>query len=82
MYDYSELPEGLQGGMQRYIEQGIQAGHFLTAVLSNDLFGAVNRADGNNLPRLQEIVHWIYNEAPNGCWGSSEKVAKWKGSGN
>ena len=40
--DYSKLPHGLRDGMQRYIENGAQVGHFLTAVLSNDLAGAVN----------------------------------------
>ena len=33
MYDYSGLPEGLQGGMQLYVEKGISTGGFLTACL-------------------------------------------------
>tara|TARA_Y100000310_G_scaffold147661_1_gene146887 strand:- start:217 stop:486 length:270 start_codon:yes stop_codon:yes gene_type:complete len=78
--NYAELPEGLQGGMQRYVEDGIQAGHFLTAVLSNNLLGAVSRADGTNIKLIPEIVRWIYNEAPSGCWGSAEKVQAWQGT--
>lgn len=80
MYKYSTLPEGLQGSMQRYIENGIQTGHFLKAVLSNDLFGAVSRADGTNIKILPEIVRWIYNEAPSTCWGNEEKVQAWQGT--
>jgi len=79
--DYSQLPVGLQDGMQRYFEDGIGAGHFLTACLENDLVGAVNRADSTNIHRLQDIVRFMYNELPQGCWGSKEKVRAWKGDG-
>ena len=65
--------------MKRYIEDGIRAGGFLMACLENDLLGAMNRADVNNLPRLQEIVYWMYDEIPVGCWGSKEKVSTWRG---
>lgn len=81
MYDYSKLPEGLQDGMKLYIEEGIRAGGFLTACLENDLVGAVNKADPDNLPRLQEIVRWIFWEIPHDCWGSPERVARWIGDG-
>ena len=82
MYDYSGLPEGLQNSMKLYVEQGIGAGHFLTACLENSLVDAVNRADEKNLPRLQEIVKWLYWEAPHDCWGSKERVAAWHGDSN
>jgi len=80
MDNYAGLPEGLQGGMQRYVEDGIQAGHFLTAVLSNDLLGAVSRADSTNIKLIPEIVRWIYNEAPSNCWGDKERVQAWQGT--
>ena len=77
MYSYEKLPEGLRGGMKRYLEDGIQAGGFLTACLKNDLVGAVGKAGSDNLKALPEIVRWIYNEAPDNCWGSKEKVCDW-----
>ena len=80
MDNYAGLPEGLQGGMKRYIEDGISTGHFLTAVLSNDLLGAVSRADGTNIKLIPEIVRWIYNEAPSNCWGNRERVQAWQGT--
>ena len=80
MTDYSKLPHGLQDGMQRYIENGSQVGHFLTAVLSNDLFGAVSRADATNIKLIPEIVKWLYNEAPGSCWGTVEQVQVWRGT--
>ena len=77
--NYAGLPESLQAGMKRYIEQGIAAGGFLTACLENNLVGAFGWADVHNRSRIQEIVYWLYNEAPSGCWGSAETVAKWLG---
>jgi len=79
MYNYSKLPEHLQGGMQRYVELGIDGGHFLRAILSNDLQGAVSHADSTNVNLLPEIVRWLYNEVPQGCWGSKENVDNWRG---
>lgn len=74
---YDRLPIGLAGAMQRYIENRIPPGHFLTAVLSNDLSEACGRADDDNRHRLFEIVSWVYNEAPSACWGSPQRVAEW-----
>lgn len=75
--DYSGLPEDLQGGMRRYIEQGIEPGSFLEAVLTNDLFGAFGRADLINRHRLYDICRWVYKEAPYSCWGSKERFEAW-----
>jgi hypothetical protein len=63
--------------MQRYIEQRIEPGGFLLAVLRNDFRYAVERADVHNAPRLLSIVRWLYNHAPAPCWGSAEKVGQW-----
>ena len=77
--EYEKLPEHLQDGMKRYVEDGIQAGHFLTAVLSNDLLGAVSRADPKSLEALPDIVRWLHWEIPSSAWGSEEKVKNWRG---
>ena len=74
---YDLLPPSLRGGMELYIEQGVPPGHFLTAVVENDLRGACARADDVNRHLLWEIVDWIYNEAPSPCWGSPAKVSAW-----
>lgn len=76
--NYDKLPtDELRGAMQRYIEQGLDPGHFLTAVLRNDLVDAFGRADIYNERLLHDIVQWVYNEAPSNCWGSDEKVREW-----
>lgn len=73
---YETIPEQFRGGIQRYIQYGTAPGHFLTAVLENNLTEVINRADANALDSLATIVRWLYNEAPGGSWGSPEAVKK------
>ena len=77
MCDYEALPESLRGGARRYIEQNIEPGGFLSAVICNDLKEAFGRADEGNRAALFEIVCWFYNKAPASCWGSPERFEKW-----
>ena len=77
MYNYSKLPESLRDGMQRYFRAGTRPGHFITAVLENDLFGAVLRADPNNLKKIPAIVMWLDNEVPRATYGSPSRVNEW-----
>lgn len=65
-----------------YVEDGTPPGGFLTAVLSNDLFGAIGRADPDSMMDLKNIIGYIYNDCPGNCWGSKEKVRDYKGSRN
>ena len=75
--NYSKLPEHMQEGARRYIEDGIEPGGFLTAVLSNDLKGAYVRADEENLAAMREWVNWVYWECPGVAQGSSKNVKAW-----
>jgi len=71
------IPERMHGAIQRYIEQRINPGDFLTAVLCNDLKEACARADDENITMLPVYVAFFYNEVPAKCRGSSEKVMEW-----
>jgi len=71
------IPEHMHAGIINYVFYGILPGEFLQAVLRNDLAEAVGRADWMNQEVLPNYVRWLYNEAPQGCWGSPEKVAAW-----
>ena len=43
--NWDECPTWIRGSLIRYYDDHIPVGHFLTAVLSNNLFGAMARAD-------------------------------------
>ena len=71
------IPAHTKASLDRYVNDRIMPGGFLTAVLSNDLFGAVAHADRANLEALTEIVKYVYNELPSGCWGSKDIMWRW-----
>lgn len=75
--DWFLLPERMHGGIRRYIEHGIPPGHFLTAVICNDLREACGCADDENRRLLFEYVQFFYMYAPRGCWGSEENFKAW-----
>ena len=72
------IPYHMQGAMRNWIERGWEPGSFLKAVLENDLFSAVSRADDVNRNRLMDYVRFLYNYAPADCYGSPENVRQWK----
>jgi len=71
------IPEDTKFYIDRYVNEHYPVGHFLTAVLSNDLVGAFSRADDHNLRAMMDIVSYCYNDIPSTCWGNPEKVKKW-----
>lgn len=73
----NEIPEYMHGGMIAYVHDHRRPGDFLMAVLSNDLRGAVDRADYTNIKLLDNYVRVLYNHAPATCWGSQARVEKW-----
>jgi hypothetical protein len=78
-YRYNEflIPDRMMGGVKRYIEDHIKPGDFLTAVICNDLRGACERADDENLRNLPAYVAYFYNNSPATCWGSKENMDAW-----
>lgn len=71
------IPERMWGGIERYIEQGMVPGDFLSAVICNDLQEAVGRSDDENINLLAVYIAYFYNVAPSQCWGSPEKMKAW-----
>jgi len=76
------VPEHTIGSIDRYIDQRIEPGGFLRAVLENNLKEAMGRADSINREALFDIVAYLYNCVPTTCWGSPEKVKDWLEEGN
>lgn len=73
-FDGYNIPVHTQGALELWVSEGICPSGFLTAVLCNDLFGAVNRADSRNISALPEIVSFIYNEVPSNAWGNAQTM--------
>ena len=75
------IPTHMHEGMAIWLVHGRVPGDFLTAVLSNDLMGAVGRADDINRHRLFNYAAYFYNYAPPGSYGSPEAVRAWAAAG-
>ena len=71
------VPSHLHNGIVSYVVDHRKPGHFLTAVVQNDLSSAVSHADEASLKGLGAVVAFFYNEPTSVCWGSPEKVAAW-----
>ena len=76
--DYSGLPcDCCKGTLKRYIEDGVDTGHGLYAILTGDLFLANSRLDNHHWSNLRDPVTWLYNEPPTIVYGSKERVDEW-----
>jgi hypothetical protein len=78
---WDDIPDHCKEGLRGYIENGTPVGSFLSALLSNDLRGAFNKADATNAARIKNYLMFLYNEAPSECWGSPDKYAGWQQRG-
>lgn len=76
-FSYRSIPDYTMEALQRYVDHHIPTGGFLEAVITNNLREAVGRADENNMRALPEIVAYLYNEAPVGCWGTPQAFESW-----
>lgn len=76
MHDLADfgVPEGARGGIVRYLVFGVPPGGFLMAVLRNDLFDAIGRADDSNARALKEICAYLYNCAPTIARGMPSQI--------
>lgn len=68
---------GLLKDLQDYIKEGYPVGHFLEAIICNDLKEACSRADDHNLYLIPAYVGYLYNKAPMQCWGSKLAYKNW-----
>ena len=76
-HKYPNIPDNLLMALYAYVERRQAVGHFLTCVLSNDLFGAMQRADSQSQAALKEIVEFIFNYMPTKCYGDTQAVRAW-----
>ena len=72
------MKDSTKSDLDAHANQGRGAGHFVTAVLENNLSRAVSYGDERNLLDLVEITKYVFNHLPADCWGSRERVDKWR----
>lgn len=75
--DYSKIPSLVMNNLLAYVQGQEAPGGFLYAVLSNNLFQAVARADKEMKPLIPLLVQYIHWEVPGGCHGSPEQIKAW-----
>lgn len=75
------VPEHMRSGFVRYIAYGSSAnnGHFLQALINNDLMATFTRADEVNQRSMKDWVTFLYNYAPSGCYGRPGAYDEWDG---
>lgn len=78
-YAYPHLAPSIRSALDDWARTGNQHGGFVMALLENDLFGAITRADGFNGQRdaLRDAVWYIHAELPSSCSGSRKAVQEW-----
>jgi len=77
-----KIPPSVLHAIQRYVATGTGTGHFVEAVMRNDLFDAMACADAGSLAAFREIIWYVYGELDGRCWGpkrvKSAEVEKWR----
>ena len=76
-HDFKTGNNWLDESLEHYLMHGLEPGGFLTAVLANDLFRAVGRADHWNKTNLHNIVIEINRVMPAMSFGSYDHVKDW-----
>ena len=71
------IPQYTQEALSNYVLNKLPPGGFLTAVLANDLMGAVARCDAWNHAYMKDICNFVYNRMPSNAWGSYYHVQKY-----
>lgn len=72
------IPEHTLESLDSYFLRGWEPGGFLSGILTNNLYGAVNSADIANRHAIYEITKWLTTERlPTHSFGSEEKVRNW-----
>lgn len=76
---FSSIPDTIQEGLWNYMSYGIQPGGFVTAVLMNDFFSAMARADHTwNGRSFKDLAKWIDNNMPRYMRGDEKSMIAWQ----
>lgn len=79
--DYVNIPDIQLVSLVMYVERGVSPGDFLTGVLEDSVRRAFAHADLQSIGSLWAIATWLFNRAPQACWGSRVIVGDWRNRG-
>lgn len=71
------IPPHMREGLQLYLESGVRPGSFLSAVLCNNLMGAVACADETNINRLPGYIRFLHNYVDPRAFGNEANFRAW-----
>ena len=73
------IPTHTKEALDNYFLKGYEPGGFITSILTNNLYGAVNSADIANRHAIWEIVKWLTTDpiVPEHSWGTQHWVNWW-----
>ena len=74
--EYAVIPEHTRRTLLNYVERRLPPGHAIQALLANDLWTFVGRADADTLAAVRQLV-WALGYCPSACQGSKAKVDAW-----
>lgn len=76
--EYDNVPPLIKESLEAWVKHGRPPGHFVAAVLRNDLHEAFCRADEQSTAAMRDIVMMMRWEVPGDAWGSKEKMVEWQ----
>jgi len=76
-FDNTIINDYIEEGLYNYFTKGIHPGGFLYAVLINDLYTAVDKADFQNIVMIGKIAKYIKGNITTRAYGSPELVQDW-----
>ncbi|MFA6132588.1 MAG: hypothetical protein WC869_01075 [Phycisphaerae bacterium] len=65
---YTAIPECTKHGLREWVLHAQTPGHFVEAVLCNDMYAAMDRADQDNQDALLLIMTWMKWKCPTEAW--------------
>lgn len=77
----SLVPEHLWAGIRNHVLDGCPTGDLLRYVFENNLLEAACRMDEVSHQRIGDLMRFMHNYAPETCWGSAERVQRWRDAG-
>ena len=73
----AELPEHLAGAIDRFVDQRLQPGDCLRALLAYDMREYNRRADNATMAASPALIRYIFNTVPEHACGSYLAVDSW-----